>query len=40
MIGAALIVVGYVVVIATFGWPGLVVAAAHVGVLLLGLWRR
>lgn len=40
MIGAGLIVVGYVAVIATFGWPGLLVAAVHVGVLLLGLHRR
>ncbi len=40
MIGAGLIVTGYVVVIATFGWPGLVVAAVHVGLMLLGLHRR
>jgi len=40
VIGAGLIVVGYVVVIATFGWPGLAVAAVHVVVMLLGLHRR
>jgi hypothetical protein len=40
VIGAALIVGGYVAVIWTFGWPGLLVAAAHVAVLLAGMWRR
>lgn len=39
MIGAALIVAGYAAVIVAFGWPGLLVAAMHVGVMLLGMWR-
>lgn len=40
MIGVGLIVAGYLTVILTFGWPGVVVAAAHIGVMLLGLHRR
>ncbi len=37
MIGAGLIVAGYLTVVFTFGWPGLLVAAVHLGVLALGL---
>lgn len=37
---AAFIVVGYVLLVAQFGWPGLVAAAVHAGILVLGLWRR
>ena len=40
MIGAALILVGYATIIFSFGWLGVLAAAVHVGVLLLGLYRR
>ncbi len=40
MIGAGLIVAGYVVVLTTFGWTGAAAVAAHIGVMLLGLHRR
>lgn len=40
MIGASLILTGYVVVIAKFGWLGLAAAAVHVGAMFLGLHRR
>jgi len=39
VIGAGLIVAGYVAVVLTFGWPGLLVAVGHFGVLLWGLKR-
>jgi hypothetical protein len=34
----AFIVVGYAVLLLAFGWIGLVVILAHVGVMALGLW--
>lgn len=37
MIGAGLIVAGYVALVVMFGWPGLLVAGLHVGVLLWGM---
>ena len=40
MIGAAIIVIGYLAIIINFGWAGLAVAALHIGVLLIGLHRR
>jgi hypothetical protein len=40
VIGAWLIVAGYLTVVFKFGWPGLLVAGAHLGVLALGLHRR
>lgn len=39
MIGAGLIVVGYLTVVLTFGLPGLVVAVVHLGILALGMKR-
>lgn len=32
--GAFLIVAGYVALVVLLGWPGLLAAAAHVGILL------
>lgn len=40
MIGAALIVAGYVSLVVMFGWAGVAVGAVHAAVLLLGLHRR
>lgn len=40
MIGAGLIVAGYVAVVLTFGWPGVAAGALHLAVLALGLHRR
>lgn len=40
MIGAALIVVGYLTVIVSFGWLGLLACAAHGAVLLWGMRKR
>lgn len=34
-----LIVAGYVYLLATFGWPGLVVLAVHIGTMLLTIRR-
>ena len=34
-----LIVAGYAALVATWGWPGLLAAAAHIGVLLLTVRR-
>lgn len=39
MIGLALIVAGYVAIVANFGWTGLVVGAIHLGILALGVKR-
>ena len=39
MIAAGLIVAGYLAVIVTFGWLGLLVAGAHIAVMLWGLRR-
>lgn len=37
---AAFIAVGYGLLVAEFGWPGLAAAVVHAAVLLAGLWRR
>jgi hypothetical protein len=36
----AFIVAGYVALVALWGWPGLLAAAAHIGVLLLTVRRK
>lgn len=38
MIVAALVVLGYAAMIAQFGLPALLVACAHVGVMMLARW--
>ena len=36
---AAFIVVGYVLLVAQFGWPGLVAGVVHAVVLIGATWR-
>ena len=38
MLGAVAIAAGYLTLVWAFGWLGLVVILAHVGVMALGLW--
>lgn len=40
MIAAAAIVLGYLGLIQACGWPGLALAATHLGVMALATWRR
>jgi hypothetical protein len=37
---AALIVAGYVALVVLLGWPGLLAAALHIGILLLCVPRK
>lgn len=39
MLGAASIALGYLVLVASFGWPGVAAAAAHVFVMLAAARR-
>lgn len=39
MIAAAVVLTGYVAVIAAGGWLGVAAVALHVGLLVLGAWR-
>jgi hypothetical protein len=40
MAGAVLVVVGYVALVAILGWPGLLAAALHIGILLACVPRK
>ena len=40
MAGAVLVVVGYVALVAILGWPGLLAAAVHIGILLACVPRK
>jgi hypothetical protein len=39
-LAVASIVAGYLSLLWLFGWPALLAVAAHVGIMLLALWRR
>lgn len=40
MLGALSIAAGYIALILVTGWPGLVAAAIHIGVMLLAMPRK
>ncbi len=40
MAATVLIVAGYVALIVAFGWPGIIAAGIHIGVMLLALPRK